>query len=62
MAETQGAAAVKVVDIAGKTLAVYPSSGSGNININFDYPDGIYFIVLENNGCREVRKVVKISQ
>jgi hypothetical protein len=48
---------VKVVDIAGKTLAIYQSTGS-QFDIHLNYSNGLYIVVVENGKSTSAFKVV----
>jgi hypothetical protein len=56
MVNTVSDARVKVMDIAGRTLATYQSTGRLSIDLN--YTNGVYFISVENGKTATAHKVV----
>jgi hypothetical protein len=53
---TEKAATVKVTDVTGRSLAAYKSNG--NLDINLNYANGVYFIVIDESGVVSTQKVV----
>jgi hypothetical protein len=53
---TESNATVKVMDISGRSLDTYKSTGILNVGLN--YANGVYFIHIENNGNNSVHKVI----
>jgi hypothetical protein len=54
--KTSGAATIKIMDPAGRTLATYSSTGEREIALN--YAKGIYFILVESNKSISSHKVI----
>ncbi len=53
---TSSPAIVKIVDVSGKEYASY--SSDGNIDINLNYSDGIYFVLVRTIEGSSLHKVV----
>jgi hypothetical protein len=54
--KTAGKATIKLIDLSGKTLASYSSTGERSIDLN--YANGIYFVVVENSKTVSTHKVI----
>jgi DNA-binding beta-propeller fold protein YncE len=48
---------IQVLDVSGRTLQTYDQL-SGNVSLNLNLANGIYFVRIENNGKQAVQKLI----
>lgn len=54
--ETEAPAKVKIVDLTGRVLNSYTTSG--DLNITLDYPSGMYLVLIKVDNVTHVRKII----